>query len=955
MEYRVLGSLQVYDGGAEVQLGGRRQRTLLAVLLLNANTVVPSDRLIDEVWAGTPPETAAAALQNYVAQLRRLLEPDRKAGSPHRILVTQPPGYVLHVERDELDLERFERLAAEGRDALAAGRPARAASLLREALALWRGQLLADLADELFAHAEIARLEDRRLAALEERIDADLALGRHAGLVGELEALVAEQPLRERLRGQLMVALYRSGRQAEALEAYRAARRTLVDELGLEPSRALQELERAILNQDPALAPAPPASETTNLPAPPNPLIGRRCEREELVALLGRPDVRLVTITGAGGSGKTRLALEVGRDLVAAFADGSFFVPLSPIEDSALVLPTIARALDVGESSQPMRDRLAEELRERHLLLLLDNFEHVPTAAADIADLLTVAPRLKILATSRTRLRLLGEHEYVLPPLAVPDLERLPARDELERHESVALFLERARALRAGFAETDAALRAVAEICVRVDGLPLAVELAAARTKLLPPEAMLSRMDSRLELLTGGARDLPARQQTLRSTLDWSYRLLGESEQGLLAQLAVFAGGFTLDAADAVCGGDASLEELQTLVDASLVILHGESGGNPRLGMLSTIREYALERLEADGGSATARRRHAAFFLDLAERAGRSLRGPEQTTWLARLEADRNNLRAALSWSLEHSDRELLPRLALATWEFWWRHGYLREGRRWLEEARQRTEGERSVSRVTVLRFAAEGAWRQGDYGPARALAEESVALSREVADPSALARSLNTLGLVLLANEDAVGARAAYEESLLHFRELEQDLGIAAALSNLADLALHEQDYPRARELCEESLRVSERVGDVDHLAACSFNLALAEIGEGRHEEAEPLLRKSLSLWRETDTRDGIASCLDGLAAVLVARGHAERAARLLGAAETLREEISAAMQPADGDMQARAAAGARAKLDASRFAAAWEEGRKLTLEQAFDEALLEDAKRVGPAFVTP
>src|SRR5581483_8391105 len=525
MEFRILGTLAVLEQAEPLDLGGAKQRALLALLLLNGNRPVSADRLVEALWGEEPPRTARKAVQVYVSQLRKALGGDR--------IRTEAAGYVLDVRDDEFDAGRFERLAATGRP--------------REALALWRGPPLAEFAYQPFAEAEARRLEELRLACVEDRLDEDLAAGRHAQVVGELETLVAEQPLRERLRSQQMLALYRCGRQAEALEAYQDARRALVDALGIDPSPELQRLQRAILNHDDALAatpaPEPGPPERPSLPAAANRLIGRRVELRTLTDLL-LGDARLVTVTGAGGSGKTRLALEVAAALGADFGQSVHFVQLAPLRQPELLAATILSALGVEESaSRPAVESLKELLRLRAMLLVLDNFEQLLEGAPVLAELLAACPRLKLLVTSRASLHLSAEHEYPLEPLPLD--------------YAVALFTERARAVRPDFTADE---RLTAAICGRLDCLPLALELAAARCRLLGAGELLARLERRLDLLTGGPRDLESRQQTLRSTIDWSYELLDAEEQRLLMRLAVFTGGCTLDAAEQVCS--ASLDRL---------------------------------------------------------------------------------------------------------------------------------------------------------------------------------------------------------------------------------------------------------------------------------------------------------------------------------------------------------------------------------------------------------
>jgi len=610
MQFRILGPLEVASDGEVLDLGGQKQRALLAVLLLYANQVVSSDRLIEALWEEGAPETAQKALHVYVSQLRKVLGRER--------LETKPSGYLLRVEEDEFDVGRFQRLREEGK--------------LAEALCLWRGPPLVDFRYLRFAQSEILRLEEARLACLEDRIRVDLAAGRHSDLVGELEALVAEYPLRERLRVQLMLALYRAGRQAEALEAYQRARHLLIEELGVEPSPELQELHRAILNQDASLGAAPqePALERgPSLPAAANPLIGREAELRALRALL-LGEARLVTVTGAGGAGKTRLALEVATSLAADFGGRVYFVPLAAVRH-AEVVPTILSAVGIAEEvgDRPLKV-LKDFLRRQAVLLVLDNFEHLLEAAPLVAELLVDCPQLKLLATSRASLHLSGEHEYPLKPLPVD--------------EAIALFTERAQAVRPDFAGEEPVLSA---ICSQLDCLPLALELAAARSRLLSPRELLARLEHRLELLTGGPRDLAPRQQTLRATIEWSYELLDPEEQRLFGHLAVFAGGCTLAAAERVCG--ASLDQLESLVDKNL-IRRRELVGENRFWMLETVREYALERLETTHALEGICEAYSDYYLALATQRVAELDHGQQAA-LHALERELDNFLSAFAWS----------------------------------------------------------------------------------------------------------------------------------------------------------------------------------------------------------------------------------------------------------------------------------------------------------------
>ena len=593
IEFRILGPVEAVAADATLRLGGPKQRALLALLLLRRNEVVPRERLVDAIWGEDPPDSAANSLQVYVHGLRRVLGPER--------IERSGGGYRIHVEPGELDLERFETLVRRSKEALAA-RPADAADDVREALSLWRGEQLSDLAGEPVA-AELNGLADTRLAAIELRNDAELALGRHEELVGDLAALVAEHPYRERLREQQILALYRSGRQKDALEAYRAAREAFVEELGVEPGPALQALERAVLRQDEALAPPRQRPRFgSRLPAPATPLVDRLIETTAVAALL-RGEARLVTLTGPGGTGKTRLALAVAEELAPTLRDGAVFVDLAPLSDPELLVPTIADALGVADDTP-----LAQELHDRSLLLVLDNLEQLLDGVAAIGTLLAAAPRLRVLATSRAPLQLYGEHEYRVSPLDLPPADG--TFETLAANDAVRLFAARARAADASFVLDDRTIGVVAAICRRLDGLPLALELAAARTKLIPVDSILERVDESLDILSGGARDVPERQRALRATLDWSFDALAPTEQEVFRALGVFAGGFTDTLARTVAG------DPLPLVERSLVRRVGD-----RLALLEPIRAYAVERLREAGAEEEARERHLNAFLEYAEDA----------------------------------------------------------------------------------------------------------------------------------------------------------------------------------------------------------------------------------------------------------------------------------------------------------------------------------------------
>ena len=909
-EFGLLGPLLVSRDGAPLPLGGPKLRTLLAILLLEANKVVSADHLVDSLWGENPPETARNTLQVYVSQLRKLLSPGT--------LETAPPGYRLVVDPEAVDLLRFERLAVRGRTALAAGDAATAAEELAAALALWRGPPLADLAWEEFAQAEVLRLEELHLATLEDRIDADLALGRHAALVAELERLVAEHPFRERLRAQLMLALYRAGRQADALAVYQRTRRTLVDELGIEPGETLQKLERAILEHDPALDPPTARRPPQRVPVPPTPLLGRERELSALADLVRRDDVRVVTLTGPGGIGKTRLAPEFGDGSAAAF--------LATIHEPALVARTILHAVGVPEAVQDPEEALLRVLAGAELLLLVDNFEQVLPAAVTVARLLESSPALKVVVTSRARLRIAGEHEFSVPSLA--------------EDEAAELFVARAQAAKPDFAVSEQNAAAVVELCARLDGLPLAIELAAARTKLLPPTAMLSRLGNRLELLTGGRRDAPQHQQTLRTTLDWSYDLLGEDEQRLFAQLGVFAGGCTLASAEAVCGGDGSVfEGLAALVDESLV-RQGE-GDEPRFTMLETVREYALERLAASGLEHEVRRRHLEHYLAFAEAAEPRLMANEQAEWLARCAAEHDNLRAAFAYALLSGEGEAALRLAVALRHFWQLHGHLAEGRQALEDALAATPDEPSGRRTYALNSAGILAGEQGDLDYARLMFEAGLEAAQGIDDPRPAATTLVNLGNLAFFSDDLEKARELYLQAIECFTTIGDLRSMAIAKDNLGLLALTTGDLAEAVTWLTEARNESREAGDEHEVAAVSRSLAAALLELDAAEEVPALLEESLNISRELGEPLGVAVCLDTYAGLAATLGDAERAATLFGASDAVRASVGALRQPDQQKLYDRWLARTLTLLNTATYTARYEEGHAMSIDEGCAFAL--------------
>jgi predicted ATPase/DNA-binding SARP family transcriptional activator len=857
----VLGPVEVVGEAGAVRLPGLKQRRLLTALVVDAGKTTAVDVLVDAVWHDAPPPSAAKLVQVYVSQLRKVLAEGVR-------IETRGGGYSLELDPHALDAARFERLLAEGTAARRDGNSELALSLLGRALALWRGAAYGEFAYDDFARAEAERLEELRMVALEERFEAGLALGRHAELLPELVSIAAEQPLRERLQVQAMLALYRCGRQAGALELYSAARARLHDELGLEPGGELREVQRRILQHDPSLEVArAQESSATSLPVPANPLLGRERELAELGELLLRDDVRLLVLTGAGGSGKTRLALETAREMAAWFANGAAFVELAPLRDSSLVIGTIVRTLAIEHvpGEEPI-ETLTRFLRPRELLLVLDNAEHLHEGTPVLSELLARVRRLTLLVTSRVVLHLSGEHVYPVQPLA--------------QGPAVALFHARARQADAHFASDHEDEQAIGRICARLDGLPLAIELAASRTPTLPPRDLLERLDPRLPLLTGGPRDLPARQQTLRATLEWSFGLLSRDERKLAARLAVFVGSFDLEAATAVC--DADLDRLMALVEQSLLQQTAEG----HFLYLETIREYALERLLGSAGADEIRRRHFRHFLQLAETADLSAvrrLGRERLDLAA---AAWDNLRAALAWSLETGSVALGLELASAMERFWVTHDP-REGARWFAALLSRPEAKALAPalRADALRAYGSATDIAGDDEAARHLYEQSLALFEELGDENGRAVLLHRLGINAMRRGDLTRAQGLVESSQHIHERTRNRWGQAQTIGTLGAIARDSGDEQRARALIHSSATMAREAGVRWWESGMLAELATLSLNAGQTDEAETQARESLALAEQIGDRAGRVFGVGLFARIAALRGQQECAQQLWAA----------------------------------------------------------------------
>ena len=649
----------------------------------------------------------------------------------------------------------------------------------------------------------------------------------------------------------------------------------------------------------PRRVPSSPGKRSTALFPQLTPLIGREREVAGVCDLLARPNVRLLVLTGAGGVGKTRLSLQIATDLVDAFPDGVHVVPLAPISTADLVLPTIAQVLGLGESADlPAIERLNDYLQDRHLLLLLDNFEQVITAAPLLAELLQSCPHLKMLVTSREALRIHGAYEFPVPPLALPDLKHLPDIETLSHYASLALFTQLALAIKPDFVLTQASARAIAEICIRLDGLPLAIELAAARIKLLPPEALLARLGRRLQVLSSGDRDLPVRQQTLRNTIKWSYDLLDAGEQRLFRCLAVFVGGCTLDAVEtfyALPGHVTTsvLDGVGRLIDKNLLYQAEQEGNEPRLHMLETIREYGLECLDACGEAEITRRAHAAYYLRLSEEAELQTAGRQQVMWLERLEREHANLRAALRWLRDAGEHEQALRLGGALWWFWWVHGHLSEGRGWLES--MLTAGKEVSDAVRAKALYGNGvlAYAYDDRTKAEALFAESLALSQKLGERRGIASCLYKLGYVAWSRGNYTAARSLAEQALEIVRKLNRKDDIADALLLLSEVLINQGEYTEARTLIEESLTLFRASGDEWGMAYTLIYLARATFFAGDAAMARSALDECLVISRELGYKGGIAWALSVLGRVILHQGDGVEARLLIEESLAIRKEL--------------------------------------------------------------
>jgi predicted ATPase/DNA-binding SARP family transcriptional activator len=911
IEFRVLGPLEVIEDGVSLRLGGPRPRALLAALLMETDRFVSRDRLIDELWGDEPPATAENALQAQVAALRRLL--------PGRI-VTGGTAYRLTARPDEIDARRFEMAIDEAHELLRR-QPALAAAQLAHALGTWRGPALDGAATGLLAGAEATRLDALRRAAQIDRADACLALGEHETVVAELAGLVAGDPTDERLAGRLMLAQYRAGGPSDALATFDRVETALGLELGATPDTGLLELRRAIERHDPTLA-----GPAAGLPMPTTRFVGRERDLAEALDLLGRS--RLLTLVGPGGCGKSRLALELARSVAAGRLADVHLVSLATLAPGGSVTRLIADMVDVRERrGESLVSGLLARLRNQRSLLVLDNCEHVlPLVAGLCAELLAGAPGLRILATSREPLGAQGEVTVSVSGLGLP--APTATAEEILASDSIQLLVDRARAARPGFELSGSTLASAAALCRRLDGLPLAIELAAARLRSLSLSDIVDRLEGRLDLPARQGEAILERHRTMRAAIDWSHELLAMDERRMLRRLAVFRGSLDLPAAIAVWGeqlpDDDPLAALSRLVDQSMVVAQPTTDGRTEYRLLETIRQYAEERLAEAGESGSARALHAAWFAGLVAAAG-DWGGSEQELWLVRLGAAHNDLLAALTWSLgDGHDPSGALAMTASLWWYWYVRGHVAEGLVWLRRTLAAGAPRASRMRADALRGASALARSSGDYAEAIRFGEQCLAMSRALADRQGVAGSLNSLSATALAMGKVGDAVRYGEESLAEVRGSGNQRGLGASLTNLGTALRNLDRFDEADVVLREAAGVFQTLGDVRGETSAIINRAIVERRRGRFASSRQCCLDALRLCVVLGHAEGQVDCLDVVAAIEVGEDHYAAGLRLFEIVGSARRRLGLEVSTPDERRDRDAAIDlARSSLDREATAA--------------------------------
>lgn len=963
----LLGAFQArLDSEAIAGFQSDKARALLAFLAVEADQPHRRDYLAGLLWPDWPDKNARANLRHALNNLRTILR-DRQALPPFfysdRQTIQFNPDSNYH-----LDVASFQTYLAETPKIEAGQANVATIQPLQQAVELYTGPFLSGFfVEDCSTFEEWSLLTRERLQS--QMLVVLWTLANHFEHAGKIEAAlryarqrVEFDALQEEGQRHLMRLLTLAGKRSAALVQFETCRQLLADELDVPPSTETTALYEQILSgqlkpqADPTPVlltdPSPPSLSTPrhNLPAQTTRFIGRTVEVEAVRTLLLRPEVRLLTLTGTGGTGKTRLSLEVAAGLLDHFTDGVFFVPLAQLQDPELVISTIAETVGLRETgSASVFGSLQEFVQGKHLLLVLDNFEHMVQAAPQVADLLKAAPQLKVMVTSRTLLRLYGEHNHLVPPLSLPEPQRLPSFERLTEYEACQLFVERARAIKTDFTLTSENAPSVAKICIKLDGLPLAIELAAARINLLPPQKMLAQLSHRLRFLTRGAKDLPARQQTLRNAIDWSYSLLEPAEQTVFQRLAVFAGGCTIEAADAVANVKGNIDVydgLESLIDKSL-LKQSVRSGEPRFVMLETLREYGLEQLQNAGDAELIFQAYVTHYLNWVEWMDQELQDYDQETRLEQIEIEHDNLRVALRRVIDNRDEETGLKMVKSLWRFWEMRGHFTEGRRWLEEALAASSSTAPELKAEVYTGAGTMAWYQNDYQQATAHHEAALTLYREVGNEQGVAFALNNVGTQALDQGQFERAANFFEECIALCRNLDRrqrldDKRILSyAVHNLGEVARFQKRYERAAALHEEALALFRELEDTWAISRQLTFLGLVRKMLGDYHQATMHFNESLLLGRRLNNKECIAEALEAYAGLAIAQAQPERAARLWGAAERLREVIGVPASIAERDEYEPALALAYDTLGQTAFASAWAEGRSMTEEEITAYAL--------------